>query len=104
MVLTRQFTKWSMLDDKDGCQGLSHGKEIGTCQHVFLQFVPTHTGEADQLERYAVCPPTPLPLFVLPQWARNTDCTRAGRRNTTLGSISVNHSFHYYRFVNPLTT
>jgi hypothetical protein len=43
MVLTRQFTKWSTLADKEGCQGVSHGKKIATCQHVFLKFVPTLT-------------------------------------------------------------
>lgn len=43
MGLTRQFMKWSMLADKDGCHVLSHGKKIGTCQHVLLQFVPTVT-------------------------------------------------------------
>lgn len=43
MVLTRQFTKRSTLDDKDGCQGLGHSKKSGTCQHVLLNFVLTLT-------------------------------------------------------------
>lgn len=43
IVLTRQFTKRSTLDNKDGCQGLSHGKKSGTCQHVLLELVPTLT-------------------------------------------------------------
>jgi hypothetical protein len=89
MVLTRQFTEWSMLADilVVGCQGLSQGKKIGTCQHVLLKCVPALT----LARRTSWSGMQRVPLFVLPQWARNIDCTRAGRRNISLGSISLNN-------------